>query len=601
MEQNRHRPPPLGWRPCRLSLLLTALALSACGGGGGGATPGPTYTVGGTVSGLATGMEVILQNNGSDPLTVPANGAFTFSARLAAGGSYSVTVGTQPVVQICSVSNGSGSNLTADVTNVTVTCVTNTYTIGGSISGLASGQEVTLLDNGTDPLTLAANGTFSFSTPLVYGATYSVTVSSQPTQQFCDVGYGDESLVVSGAVTSVRVICANLHVLYSFRGGSDGAAPQVGPIMDAAGNFYGTTLNGGTGGAGTVFKLSAGSGGAYVESVLYNFQGTNSGDGAGPDSKLIVDSAGNLYSTTSGGGDSGGGTVFRLAPNGSGGYTESILYSFSGGQTDGLAPVGGVIMDAVGNLFGVTRSGGSGEEGVVYKLTPATAGGYAESILYSFSSGTGNWGYAAGDLFIDNASNLYGTTTGGGEFLSGFVFKLVPNATGGYDGSTVYAFPVSPNWEVSGQDDLMMDGAGNLYGTRENASWVFKLSPGGSAGYDETLLNRFTNDFEGQPVGGVVSDSEGNLYGVTSGNYDVSGNILYGIVYELSPSSSSVGYTESSLYQFTGTYGSGPNGGLVIDSAGNLYGTTAGGGAGACMNADGAVGGCGTVFELRRH
>ena len=168
-----------------------------------------TYTIGGTVSGLAAGQQVTLNNNGANPTNVTANGVFNFSTSVAYNGSYAVTVGTQPTGKTCTVSNGSGSGVTANVTNVTVTCSTLTYTIGGTVSGLAAGQQVTLNNNGANPTNVTANGAFTFSTPVAFGGSYAVTVGTQPTGKTCTVANGSGSGVTAN-VTNVTVTCSTL-------------------------------------------------------------------------------------------------------------------------------------------------------------------------------------------------------------------------------------------------------------------------------------------------------------------------------------------------------------------------------------------------------
>ena len=165
-----------------------------------------TYTVGGTVSGLATGRQVTLRNNGANPTNVTADGAFTFSTRVTYNGSYAVTVGTQPIGQTCTVSNGSGSGVTANVTNVTVTCSALTYTVGGTVSGLITGRRVTLLNNGANPTNVTVNGAFTFSTRVTYNGSYAVTVDEQPIGQTCTVSNGSGSGVKAN-VTNVKVTC----------------------------------------------------------------------------------------------------------------------------------------------------------------------------------------------------------------------------------------------------------------------------------------------------------------------------------------------------------------------------------------------------------
>lgn len=479
-------------------------------------------------------------------------------------------------------SNGGGPKSTA-------------VTISGRVTGLASGQQITLQDNGADTLVLTANGSFAFPTQVALGANYSVTVTSQPSQQFCGVDFGAGTVPPSDTVAEVQVICANLQVLYSFKGGSDGAAPQAGLIMDAAGNLYGTTsdsqgvaVGDAPPDAGTVFELSPAPGGGYTESVLYDFASTEALNGTNPAGALIMDGAGNLYGTTAGGGSNGFGTVFKLARSG-GGYTESVLFSFPGGGGGGY-PGSGVIMDGTGNLYGATGSA----TGVVFKLSPAAGGGYTESVLHSFTDDTNDGGYPD-NLVIDGAGNLYGIASSGGMYLDGIVFKLSPNTNGTYTESILYTFP-SNNGEPGPWDDLIMDSSGNLFGTKMGANLVFELSPDGSGGFTESPLD----DVPGV-VGPPLKDSAGNLYVMGVGG-DVNGNTSYGKVVELSPNGSG-GYTESVLYSFTGgADGAGPNGGLIIDNAGDLYGTTgSGGNADNCDLDQNLPPGCGTVYEFRLH
>ena len=169
-----------------------------------------SFTIGGTVAGLGAGKSVVLLNNGGDALTRNANGGFSFATALASGATYSVTVGTQPVGQTCTVSNGSGTVASANVTNVAVSCANvPTYTIGGSVSGLVTGRSVGLLNNGGDALTVNANGGFSFATALASGASYAVTVGTQPAGQVCTVNNGSGT-VASANVTNVAVSCVNM-------------------------------------------------------------------------------------------------------------------------------------------------------------------------------------------------------------------------------------------------------------------------------------------------------------------------------------------------------------------------------------------------------
>ena len=167
----------------------------------------PTFTIGGTVSGLVAGRSVILLDNGGSALTVAKNGAFTFKTALASGATYKVTVGTQPTGETCAVTSGSGTVGKSNVTSVKVSCTPKTFTIGGTVSGLSSGKSVTLLDNGSDSLTVTANGAFTFAKPVASGSVYKVTVSVQPTGETCTVTAGSGTVVASN-VTTVKVACA---------------------------------------------------------------------------------------------------------------------------------------------------------------------------------------------------------------------------------------------------------------------------------------------------------------------------------------------------------------------------------------------------------
>jgi uncharacterized repeat protein (TIGR03803 family) len=210
-----------------------------------------------------------------------------------------------------------------------------------------------------------------------------------------------------------------LHVFTGDEGGSDGASPQAGLIMDSARNLYGTTSVG----AG-VFELSPVTGGTYTESILHTFTGRD--DGSSPQGSLIVDSAGNLFGTTQAGGSGSDGDVFKLAPDGSGGYVESILYTFTN-QEDGARPQSNLVMDGSGDLYGTTEYGGGNDYGTVFELAANGSGGYTEATVYTFTGGSDGAGPIAG-LILDSAGNLYGTASGGGSSGGyGTVFEIYPH------------------------------------------------------------------------------------------------------------------------------------------------------------------------------
>ena len=172
-----------------------------------------------------------------------------------------------------------------------------------------------------------------------------------------------------------------------------------------------------------VFKLAPTGTGTWTESVLHSFAGGSS-DGGSPYAGLIADSAGNLYGTTYGGGASGHGVVFRLAPTGTGTWTESVLYAFAGGPSDGAYPYAGLIADGAGNLYGTTVEGGASGHGVVFKLAPTGTGTWTESVLYAFAGYPSDGADPKAGLIADGAGNLYGTTVEGGASVNGVVFKL---------------------------------------------------------------------------------------------------------------------------------------------------------------------------------
>jgi 6-phosphogluconolactonase (cycloisomerase 2 family) len=233
----------------RLAILPAALSLllAACGGGGdsGNVTPGTTMVqIGGTVSGLASGASVVLQNNGANSTTISANGSYSFSTAVASGSSYAVAVQTQPANATCTVANGSGT-ANAAVTNVTVSCTTNspnTFSVGGTVSGLASGASVVLLNSGANPTTVSANGSFTFSTTVASGAVYAVTVQTQPAGQTCTVANG--SGTISANVTNVTVSCVTVTQSYPVNVTVSGLSGTGLVLRNNGGNNLAITGNG---------------------------------------------------------------------------------------------------------------------------------------------------------------------------------------------------------------------------------------------------------------------------------------------------------------------------------------------------------------------
>jgi uncharacterized repeat protein (TIGR03803 family) len=334
-------------------------------------------------------------------------------------------------------------------------------------------------------------------------------------------------------------------LLHEFAGGADGAAPYGGLIADANGALYGTAAAGGSGcgaGCGVVYKLTPAKG-AYVESIVYAFGGGL--DGSAPRfGSLIADASGALYGTTQYGGGygchgTGCGTVFKLTPH-HGGYAESILYRFQGGF-DGESPLYGVIADAHAVLYGTTAGGGGfGCErgagcGTVFSLTPER-GGYRENIIYRFTGGTDGAGPNA--LTADAAGALFGTTVSRGVGRNGTVFKLTATHDG-YLESTVFDFGHAPTGSAPA-GNLLIDAAGALYGTTLSGGafangTVYKLTPSHGV-YRETVLYAFRAGPAdgGWPQAGLVADGRGALYGtVSAGGNAICGGLGCGAAFEV--------------------------------------------------------------------
>jgi uncharacterized repeat protein (TIGR03803 family) len=580
---------------CSVLLLGSLSSLAACGGGSAtsvssassssGTQAVATYEIGGYVTGLSTGASLTLTlQAGTQQSTLSAgNGGFQFATAVPGGTSYTVTAGTAPTGETCTVANGSSSVSAADVTDIAVSCAAITYTIGGSLTGLYSGSgAAVVLSNGSDTLTLTQNGSFTFGVPEASGSAYYVAVSGQPPlPQRCRVAQGRGT--VSGAnVTTVTVSCSSdisETLLSTFQ-----TNPSGGLVTDSAGNLYGATSQGG----GSVYELAPNASGSYTQPGLWSgFSGSN---GQYPIGQLIIDGQGDLFGTTQSGGDANGdGTVFELLPNGSGGYTESVIYSFAGGTSDGSTPEAGLLVDSQGDLFGTTERGGDANgDGTVFELTP-NGGGYTESVIYSFAGGTADGAKPYAALISDSRGDLFGTTSSGGTGGNGVVFELIPGG-GGYSEVVLHSFSGGTSDGASPFDRVLADSQGNLYGTTSSGGArgygvVFELTPG-AGGYTESVLYSFLGDAIGaNPYAGLIADAQGDLFGTTQ----FKGSWGYGTVFELIPDGSG-GYIALSLHSFAGgtADGANPVGELIFDDQGNLYGATSAGGPYA-----------GTVFEIQ--
>ena len=235
-------------------------------------------------------------------------------------------------------------------------------------------------------------------------------------------------------------------ILHSFaNSGTDGSLPYAGLMLDEYGNLYGTTASGGGGAVGAVIELSPRGGGLWKEAVLYAFH-FNGADGSNPAyAQLTLDAEGNLYGTTVTGGTYDGGTAFELKPNGNGSWTQQVLYNFGATGTAPNTPFAGMIFDGHGNLYGTTAGGGAyGQGGTVFELSPNGSGGWTEQVLHSFQNNGTDGFQPFSPLVFDAAGNLYGTTYLGGTYNFGTVFELSPNGQRRLDGAGVAQ--LRPRW-----------------------------------------------------------------------------------------------------------------------------------------------------------
>jgi len=380
-------------------------------------------------------------------------------------------------------------------------------------------------------------------------------------------------------------------VIHNFTGQQDGAFPFTGVTIDAGGNLYGTAFGGGDAGFGTIYSLNP-SGSGWVFSRLYSFSGVS--DGAGPFARLVIGPNGAFFGSTAEGGGGpcttgyrGCGTVFELQPpmtvpaHAVNSWNVTTLYRFS--EDDGAYPQGELTFDDAGNIYGTTVNGGGDGWGTVYKLTNSS-GGWSSNVIYQVQN-NGDGQYAWGGVVFDATGNLYGVFSGGGPYGFGAVFELTPSGSGWRE-STVHGFSFVSHDGASPQTGLIADRSGNLYGTTVHdptgGGTAFELS-NSSGDWSYNFLYGFRGGIDLGPYDSLVMDSAGNLYGTTFGD----GRYGAGSVFKLTRSSG--GWTYTSLHDFTGgSDGGNPVSKLTFDSDGNLYGTAS----------DGGAHGKGVVFEI---
>lgn len=528
------------WMTCALA----ALVLTACGGGGGGGGGGgmtPTFTVGGSITGLsASGLT--LDNNGGDTLTV-ASGAttFTFSTALQSGTAYAVTVATQPTGETCTVSSGSGT-VSANVTSVAVACTANpTFTVGGTISGLTV-SGLTLNDNGGDALTLAAGATsFTFSTALASGAAYNVTVASQPTGETCTPSANTGT--ASANVTTVAISCVDSGVTVSTLAGSlTGAAGDTnsntgtdallntpdGVAVDSSGNVYVAEY-----GNNDIRKITplgavslfAGSSTA----VAGHADGTGSAASFNNPTGVAVDSSGNVYVA-----DESNNEIRKITPGGD-------VSTFAGSTTKGIGDgtgagahfhfPNGIAIDSSGNLW-VTDSGNN-------EIRKITTPGAVVTTPYGSVTGVPGRTNASGNsatfntpsaIAVDSSGNLYVADRGNNEIrkidTTSNMVSLFAGSSGGTAGSGNNAVGTSATFDAP--SGIAIDSSGNLYVSDTNNFEIRMIVPTGTnavSTYAGATSAGYVNDVSGKarfnyPFG-IAVDSYGNLYIGDSANNSI--------------------------------------------------------------------------------
>ncbi len=380
------------------------------------------------------------------------------------------------------------------------------------------------------------------------------------------------------AATKYKVLC-------NFKGGNDAGGPLYGALaLDKNGNLFGTAGGGGEGcggSCGTVFELSPQENGKWAETVIFRFQ--SSGTGQPPYGGVIVDSQDDLYGTTTLGGTDNDGTVFALAP-GSTGWTESILYNFGSHSNDAGVPYSALVADTSGNLYGAAN--------YPYELSPKPGGGWAERVLYHFHPENGKDGTDGSKsdvpLILDFMGNLYGITLYGGNYSKclagsggcGTVFELTPLGKGGWKERVLHRFAQFKNdGEAPFLEGVVLGFHGNLYGTTYyggtyQGGTIYELRVGKAGQWQERILYSFRGVEDGGLPGPVIPDGKGDLYGTAGGG---GGGCSCGVVFKLAPGANGKWrYTVS--HHFKGTDGGQPLAGVTLDGKGNIYGTTSWGG-----------------------
>jgi uncharacterized repeat protein (TIGR03803 family) len=382
-------------------------------------------------------------------------------------------------------------------------------------------------------------------------------------------------LLAAAALAAAADAKAKESVLYSFSGGNDGGNAATAIARDASGNLFGSTVVGGTSTCGTVFELSPPTSGPWHETVLHNFGCF--ADGKSPHGGVSFDPSGTLIGTTVAGGSGGFcasdgcGVVYRQAPSG-----QTVLYNFTG-QNDGGGPGGGVVFDKAGDMFGTTPDDGQFAEGTVYELVRGGST-YTLKTIHAFTGGKDGGVGSLGSLLIDANGNLFGVTEIGGANSGGTVFEMSQSGKK-WKFKVLYTFKGGSADGSGAYGGLVADAQGRLYGTTyyggaQGLGTVFVLTPNKHGNYNERVLHNFTGGSDGSFTTSTLAfGRNGNLYGTTSSG---GSSCDCGVIYEISPKSGK----ERVLHVFGGTNdGAFAYYGMTADANGNFYGATVEGGA----------------------
>ena len=515
---------------------------------------------GGTVFEIANGSTAVTMlgffngtNGGSPAAGVTMDAAGNLYGTTQTGGAneqgtvFEIAKGSTTITTLASFNSANGLYPDADVT----------LDSAGDLYGTTYGTTSTVGTNGLGTVFEIVKGSTTVTTLASFNSSNGADPYGGVTLDAAGTLYGTTEFGgVSNAGTVFEFAKGSVQTLASFDA-TNGGFPHPGVTLDAAGNLYGTTSVGGVGGMGTIFEIAKGS---TTATTLASFNGTNGGD----PSALTLDATGNLYGTTVVGGPANDGTVFEISK---GSTTLTVLASFNG--KNGANPYGGVTLDAAGNLYGTTFktfNGGADGAGTVFEIPKGSTAVNTLALVGDITSA----------LTLDAAGNLYGTTQSDGPGYAGTVFEIPKGST---TVSTLASFNGANGADPSG---VTLDADGNLYGTTSlggdtGDGTVFEVVKGSTT---VTTLVSFNGANGGGPDGGVTLDASGNLYGTTDGG----GTSNFGTVFEISKGSTTV----TTLTAFKGINGISPFGGIALDSSGNLYGTTVGGGAS----------GYGTIFKL---